>query len=322
MDPNIDQFANLLSELFSTTKGLTQEFKLSDILGMGDSAAKDRWIEMFKDLFKALFNFCIGNGKFAKGPSLFLDDNGKSRLTQFIDGAANACSTVGSIIKNNLDSTLPDGFLDAYIMEFPYILYYRLLSSTTLNIYELPYLGDDLYSTDGEKGWDGNVFLLNKFTGGDGMMGKVLNLVVKTGDLINRAKINYQPQWDAPDNGTPDEVTVKFNLFNDTDEAALKNFIFVNTIVPNNLWMQYGMFKHSPCVYDVKIEGLKRLFLCNGSFRVKNIGLLRTPPMSWIFDLCFKHANNSKKSFYICLEIKLLTENTDKLKAKNIPFKF
>ena len=36
----------------------------------------------------------------------------------------------------------------------------------------------------------------------------------------------------------------------------------------------------------------------------------------------FKHANNSKKSFYIWLEIKLLTENTDKLKAKNILFKF
>lgn len=34
------------------------------------------------------------------------------------------------------------------------------------------------------------------------------------------------------------------------------NFIFVNTIVPNNMWLQYHMLAHSQCLYDVKIEGV------------------------------------------------------------------
>lgn len=46
--------------------------------------------------------------------------------------------------------------------------------------------------------------------------------------------------------------------------------------------MQYGMLRHSPCLYDVKIDGLKRMFLCTGAFNVKSAGLLRTPPSAWI----------------------------------------
>jgi hypothetical protein len=53
------------------------------------------------------------------------------------------------------------------------------------------------------------------------------------------------------------------------------------------------MLRHSPCLYDVKIEGLKRLFLCSANFNVKSNGIMRTPSVEWIHELCFKYANTS-----------------------------
>lgn len=129
------------------------------------------------------------------------------------------------------------------------------------------------------------------------MISKVIDMFTGGwGDILNRAKINYMPKWDSSGSGMVEELAVTFDLFNDTADAAMQNFIFVNTIIPNNLWMQYGMLRHSPCLYDVKIDGLKRMFLCAGAFNVKSAGLLRTPPMQWIYDLCCKHANGGAAS--------------------------
>ena len=47
------------------------------------------------------------------------------------------------------------------------------------------------------------------------------------------------PWWNA-ENGSKTqepEIEIKFDLFNDSAEAAMMNFIFVNTIVPNNKWV-------------------------------------------------------------------------------------
>ena len=51
--------------------------------------------------------------------------------------------------------------------------------------------------------------------------------------------------WWSPYSGTntkEPEVEVSFTLFNDDINSALNNFIFINTIIPNNKWIQYGMF--------------------------------------------------------------------------------
>jgi len=89
-------------------------------------------------------------------------------------------------------------------------------------------------------------------------------------------------------------VQIKLDLFNDTAEAAMMNFIFVNTIVPNNLWIQYGMFQHSSHLYDIKIEGYNRLFACAGTFNVKSKGVLRNPPPGWVDTLCAKYGNGGR----------------------------
>lgn len=121
-------------------------------------------------------------------------------------------------------------------------------------------------------------------------------------NLFDRVRINYMPRWDAGkgagDGAYTDQVQVKFTLFNDTEQAALMNFIFVNTIVPNNMWLQYGMLVHSPCLYDVKIAGHKRLFCCAGEFDVKPVGLMRTPSRDWIKRLCNKYVNGDDGKTY------------------------
>jgi hypothetical protein len=77
-----------------------------------------------------------------------------------------------------------------------------------------------------------------KSGGGGSMLGKVLSMVGPgLGDLIDRVKINYMPRWDPTGDGELGKISFSFDLFNDTMDAALKNFIFINTIIPNNLWM-------------------------------------------------------------------------------------
>ena len=51
------------------------------------------------------------------------------------------------------------------------------------------------------------------------------------------------------------------------------------------------MFQHSSNLYDVKIEGINRLFACAGDFTVTYDGVLRDPPEEFVWQLTQKHAN-------------------------------
>ena len=97
-----------------------------------------------------------------------------------------------------------------------------------------------MYSSDGTPGWSdgGRLELVNTFLGNVPVLGSLLKSV------LGNVRVNYLPWWDSnAGHGTPEpDVTIKFDLFNDTAEAALYNFIFVNTLVPNNKWIQYNVF--------------------------------------------------------------------------------
>lgn len=257
-------------------------------------------MDMMGEVISAVWDYITCQGKFDGGPNLMQGKDGSSRwlknLTAVWDTACSGLSRPPAT-----SGLTPD--LNTYLMDFPFAMYYRLQSCTTLNIYELPYIGDLMWQSNGEEGWKDAQFGLKSLTGGGdsndkgGMISKVVSMFTGGwGDIINRANINYMPKWNSSGSGMVEELAVTFDLFNDTADAAMKNFIFVNTIIPNNLWMQYGMLRHSPCLYDVKIDGLKRMFLCTGAFNVKSAGLLRTPPMQWIYDLCCKHANSGGES--------------------------
>lgn len=196
--------------------------------------------------------------------------------------------------------------VDTYLLSFPYTLYYKLQSCVTTNIYELPCKTSDnrLYSSDGTAGWKGNSEMsidaaAEKIPLVGGILKKIFNSG-PIGNIFGNIRINFMPWWNSEDGhrtASP-EIEVKFNLFNDTADAAMMNFIFVNTLVPNNKWLQYNMFQHSPCLYDIKLEGYNRLFACAGKFDVNAAGILRDPPEEWIEKLVDNHSNFSsdKKS--------------------------
>lgn len=58
VDAKLDQFINLFFELFQSAKGLFKEFKLTDAVGMGSDAARDRWFDMFKKVLTTCWDYC------------------------------------------------------------------------------------------------------------------------------------------------------------------------------------------------------------------------------------------------------------------------
>lgn len=86
----------------------------------------------------------------------------------------------------------------------------------------------------------------------------------------------------------------------------------MNTLVPNNKWVQYNMFQHSSSLYDVKIEGLNRLFACAGDFKVTYEGVLRDPTKEWLNELVSKHANS-------CMDTEKFKKNVIENKLIKIP---
>ena len=100
-------------------------------------------------------------------------------------------------------------------------------------------------SGGGNKGWgDGSDimgaggFRMSSLLGKLPVVGNIANM------LLGNIGINYMPWWNA-DSGASTvepEINIKFDLFNDSADAAKYNFIFVNTIVPHNKWIQYHFF--------------------------------------------------------------------------------
>lgn len=183
-----------------------------------------------------------------------------------------------------------------YIFNFPYLMWYGLQSCSTMNIYELPGIVQDnqMYSANGSPGWNSAGISiqaqLDKFLPGVSNR-TILGTFISS--ILGNINVSFMPWWDGVSgNSTPSpNVTIKLNLFNDSIEAAINNFIFVNTLIPNARWMQYGFFQHSPCLYDIKLNGYKRLYACTGEFSVTQQGVLRTPSITFFERMINKHIN-------------------------------
>lgn len=191
------------------------------------------------------------------------------------------------------------GSVKESVLDFPYTLWYCLQSSTTTNIYEVPGITSDkeLYRSNGHAGWDGAAGF--SLVGDDSLVGNIGGKLGKIANtLFGNINISFMPWWDAKKgNATPfTDVKIKFDLFNDTAEAAAMNFIFVNTLVPNAKWIQYNLFQHSSNIYDIKLDGYKRLYACSGDFTVTYSGILRDIRESWFNANLKKHINSCMNS--------------------------
>lgn len=270
----------------------------------------DQCINLFNDLmdkFKEIFTQSKDNNTAANEQSKTKTDSGFAEkllktswfALNYLVGTENPnlyTDVMGDLEKVKMPNYNPsDKNLKAYVLNFPYLLYYRLQSCVTTNIYEVPGMTNkSMYTSEsGLAGWEGSSGfrisgLLNKIP----LIGGMIN------GILGNVGINYMPWWDAEKGAQvkEPEIEIKFDLFNDNQDAALYNFIFVNTIVPNNKWIQYNLFQHSSCLYDIKLEGYNRLFACAGSFDVKYDGVLRDPPQQWLTSKLYPKTNNNLTS--------------------------
>lgn len=179
------------------------------------------------------------------------------------------------------------------MLDIPFFLYYKIQSYVTTNIYELPCKIEQAFDLDGAQGWKG----AGEITPENNFLGKMLKNIPGIGntltDMFKNVRINYMSSWD-PASGqgvTFPVLNVKFSLFNDTLESALINYVFINTIAPGNMWVQDGLIQHSGSVYDVKVEGHSRMFMCTGQVKVNFKGALRDPSDYFLEQLIRRHLN-------------------------------
>lgn len=93
-----------------------------------------------------------------------------------------------------------------------------------------------MYQSDGAQGWNKDNGIGGISTGGSSIVGQVMNY------LGGNIKVNTTPTWTPKGDAQPTKVEMSFDLYNDTLEGAVKNFIFINTIVPSSKFLQYHIY--------------------------------------------------------------------------------
>lgn len=168
------------------------------------------------------------------------------------------------------------------VCSIPWVLYYKMITTMTLNYYVLPFNGSFSLQSDGQDGWNAAGITGAGFAG-NSIIGQAANYFLKN------VKLDFTPTWDGSSaKGTDVEVSV--DLFNDDVNSAVANFIMVQTLLAGNKNLQYNVFQHSPHVYDVRIDGMNRLFMCSANVRCEYKGVTRKPSMKF-FEILDAHMN-------------------------------
>jgi len=150
----------------------------------------------------------------------------RESLSKFIDGMYS--KTNNPQMENN--PFLGDKYKLWY--DFVVFIYRQIMSYDITHYYKLPYSGNINFGSNGSTGWKDGKLLRNGFK------------------FISDINIDRVPMW-RYEGAEGDSISFELNLFNDTLYSALANFRFIHTIIPNNMWLQHGVFQHNPCVYDI-----------------------------------------------------------------------
>jgi hypothetical protein len=195
-----------------------------------------------------VFTFLVGGDE--TKPSLYwsLDNDGKKHSRFDVD--KNPFNLYTTYIKNDDGkSELTSSFIEsALVHDFPRLVYYKLQSVTNTNVYVIPNnLSDkNLYNSNGHSGWDtsDSSIAVTKEVEKIPLVGALIGKLFKSAlSKMDNLRISYMPYWKSEKgNDAHPDIKIEFELFNDTYDSAIANFIFVNTIVPNNKFIQYGMF--------------------------------------------------------------------------------
>lgn len=177
------------------------------------------------------------------------------------------------------------------VLWLPFLLYYRLTTTHTNNIYEFPTLmQNNILESDGTYGWgddNGSDFPILDVLGN-----KARSIVgLASSGLATTIKVNAMPAFSPTGSAAATSFDIHIDLVNDSEEAAINNFLFCHTLFGNNRWLQYGFVQTGASLYDVKFPGANRYFMCKGKFTCKGKGAFRTPGSNIIQGI-LKHANN------------------------------
>lgn len=165
--------------------------------------------------------------------------------------------------------------LKAFVFNIPFILYYELMSSKTTGFYLLPYSGKLVDSSNGTVGWNTQHGFNGLNTSQFSMIGTAINFFGKN------IKLNTTPTWDGNTSNDYPAMEVSFELFNDDVTSSVNNYMFVNQLLAKNRFLQYHIYQHNPCVYDVKIEGYGRFYMCSANITCDYKGVSRKPSESF-----------------------------------------
>lgn len=204
----------------------------------------------------------------------------RNALQQAVEGAMSSLNEYAGRYIDFYISPAGTGFEYASVMSIPYILYTKLIASTTQNYYVLPYNGKIIFNTDGSYGYgEGMGGLKGVSTSSESIIGKALNFI---GAQI---RVDTTPRFKPGGDSNTTTISITLDLFNDSLKGAITNFLMINTLFPGNMWMQYHLFNVAPNLYDIKVEGFQRLYMCTGKFSCECKGNLRTPSEEFLENL-------------------------------------
>lgn len=280
----LDEIPSLQIREFVPDAKLTQTFKWFSYLKKGfdnamkslDTEAAGGWqnvkekLELaLKDLSTAMKELTSGNAK---------------RLAKVVSGLTGFYQDRGFNVGDD------DGLA---VLWLPFILYYRLTTTRTNNIYEFPTsMQNNIFESDGTYGWgDDNG---TDFPVLDVLGNKAQSLVgLVSSGLASTIKVNAMPAFSPTGSAAATSFDVHIDLINDSEEAAINNFLFCHTLFGNNRWLQYGFVQTGASLYDVKFPGANRFFMCKGKFVCKGKGAFRTPSQN-VIDGIVSHKHNTK----------------------------
>jgi len=280
----LDEIPSLQIREFVPDAKLTQTFKWFSYLKKGfdnamkslDTEAAGGWqnvkekLELaLKDLSTAMKELTSGNAK---------------RLAKVVSGLTGFYQDRGFNVGDD------DGLA---VLWLPFILYYRLTTTRTNNIYEFPTsMQNNIFESDGTYGWgddNGTDFPLLDVLGD-----KARSIVgLASSGLASTIRVNAMPAFSPTGSAAATSFDVHIDLINDSEEAAINNFLFCHTLFGNNRWLQYGFVQTGASLYDVKFPGANRFFMCKGKFVCKGKGAFRTPSQN-VIDGIVSHKHNTK----------------------------
>lgn len=279
----LDEIPSLQIREFVPDAKLTQTFKWFSYLKKGfdnamkslDTEAAGGWQNVKEKLELALKDLSTAMKELTSGNA--------ERLAKVVSGLTGFYQDRGFNVGDD------DGLA---VLWLPFILYYRLTTTRTNNIYEFPTsMQNNIFESDGTYGWgddNGTDFPLLDVLGD-----KARSLVgLASSGLASTIRVNAMPAFSPTGSAAATSFDVHIDLINDSEEAAINNFLFCHTLFGNNRWLQYGFVQTGASLYDVKFPGANRFFMCKGKFVCKGKGAFRTPSQN-VIEAIVGHAHPS-----------------------------